>query len=196
MPGTTRHTHRLREISVQAMVEGSVRARLGRAMNTRTTISAQAMDLKVDDEVDIYRTPATKDAAGWFGPAEVIDVTRATRGIVSVRYLSRVLEVQLSHVRKHLYFFSLLTSQTQMMSVHTNVWDHIRLTIDQMPANQLIHVGHIRTAKGWILSQGNRRLLGLMSAIRFFAENHLCLDDVVSARVGHGPRLLPGVQGY
>ncbi len=61
------------------------------------------MDLKVGDKVDIYRTPATMDAAGWSGPAEVIDVTRATRGIVSVRYLNRVLEVQLSRVRKHLY---------------------------------------------------------------------------------------------
>ena len=40
-PGLIGNTHRLREISIQAMVEGSARARLGRAMNTRTTISAQ-----------------------------------------------------------------------------------------------------------------------------------------------------------
>ena len=31
-PGLIRHVHRLREISVQAMIEGSARARLGSAM--------------------------------------------------------------------------------------------------------------------------------------------------------------------
>jgi len=41
LPGLIRDSHRLREISVQAMVEGSATARLGRAMNTRTTMAAQ-----------------------------------------------------------------------------------------------------------------------------------------------------------
>ena len=44
-PGTIQHTHRLREISIQAMIEGSARARLGRAMNTRTTLPAQRLNL-------------------------------------------------------------------------------------------------------------------------------------------------------
>jgi len=44
-PGLISHTHRLREISIQAMVEGSARARLGRAMNSRTTLSAQRLNL-------------------------------------------------------------------------------------------------------------------------------------------------------
>ena len=33
-PGLIAHTHRLREVSIQAMVEGSARARLGRPFNT------------------------------------------------------------------------------------------------------------------------------------------------------------------
>ena len=44
-PGMISHTHRLREISIQAMVEGSARARLGRAMNARTTIAAQTQSV-------------------------------------------------------------------------------------------------------------------------------------------------------
>jgi hypothetical protein len=44
-PGTIQHTHRLREISIQAMIEGSARARLVRAMNTRTTLPAQRLNL-------------------------------------------------------------------------------------------------------------------------------------------------------
>jgi hypothetical protein len=40
IPGLIGHTHRLREISVQAMVEGSARVRLNRATNTRSTAQA------------------------------------------------------------------------------------------------------------------------------------------------------------
>ena len=60
-PRTLASTHRLREISIQAMVEGSARARLGRALNTRSTISAQKINLKIGEEVDIYRAPNNKD---------------------------------------------------------------------------------------------------------------------------------------
>ncbi len=45
--GLTLDTRRLREISIQAIVEGSARARLGRAMNVRTTIAAQSLNLEV-----------------------------------------------------------------------------------------------------------------------------------------------------
>ena len=59
-PRLIAHTHRLREIGIQAMVEGSARARLGRAINTRTTLSAQ----RLGEEVDIFRAPNNKDASG------------------------------------------------------------------------------------------------------------------------------------
>ena len=70
------------------MVEGSARARLGRALNTRSTLSAQKLNLQVGDEVDVYRAPTNKDTSGWEGPAEVIDTSRASRGVVSVRQLT------------------------------------------------------------------------------------------------------------
>ncbi len=60
MPGTVKDTLRLREVSVQSMVEGSATARLGRAVNTRATIAAQHLDLEVCDEVDFARTNPTR----------------------------------------------------------------------------------------------------------------------------------------
>ena len=51
-PGLIRHAHRLREISVQAMVEGSARERMSRSTNTRTTMAAQSLNLKNGEEVD------------------------------------------------------------------------------------------------------------------------------------------------
>ena len=63
--GLIAHTYSLREIIIQAMVEGSARARLGKAINTGTTLSAQRPNLQVGEEVDIFRAPNNKDASGW-----------------------------------------------------------------------------------------------------------------------------------
>eukprot|EP00974_Lingulodinium_polyedra_P002760 258613-Lingulodinium_polyedra.AAC.1 len=44
-------------------------------------MAAQQLNLQVGEEMDFYRQPSSKDVCGWYGPAEVIDATRATRGI-------------------------------------------------------------------------------------------------------------------
>ena len=67
------------------MIEGSARARFGRAVNMWTTVAGQQSNLQVGEEVDFYRAPSAKDAPGWSGPAEVIDVSRVIRGIASVK---------------------------------------------------------------------------------------------------------------
>jgi hypothetical protein len=81
------------EISAVATFEGLPRARLGCATNTRTTMASQHLNLHVGEEVGFFRSPATKDAFGRFGPAEVIDVSRTTRGIISIRSQSCGMEV-------------------------------------------------------------------------------------------------------
>jgi hypothetical protein len=55
-------THRLRGISVQAMIEGSARARSGRTVNTRRTMASQKLDLKNGEDDDFFRQPSTIDA--------------------------------------------------------------------------------------------------------------------------------------
>ena len=89
------------------MIEGSARARLGRAVNTRTVMAGQKLNLQVGDEVDFYRAPSAKDSPGWSGPGEVIDVSRVTGGVVSIRWQTKVLEVQLPYLRRHLHFWSI-----------------------------------------------------------------------------------------
>merc|ERR1712078_922176 len=104
LPGLIRDANRLREVSVQAMIEGSAAARLGRAMNTRTTMSAQHLGLKVGDEVDFYQDQLNKDTSGWFGPAIVADVSRLKHGALTVRYNNMLREVSVQKVRRHLFF--------------------------------------------------------------------------------------------
>eukprot|EP00969_Alexandrium_andersonii_P141722 6266575-Alexandrium_andersonii.AAC.1 len=46
-PGAGRHVLRLRELAVQNVVEGTARARISRAMNTKTRVPDQAHDYKL-----------------------------------------------------------------------------------------------------------------------------------------------------
>ncbi len=196
MPGLVRHSHRLREVSVQAMIEGSAKARLGRAMNTRTTMAAQSLDLKVGDEVDFYRAPPSKDTPGWYGPAQVVDVTRAVRGIVSVRYQSRVMEVQLQNVRRHLFFWVFLVSPLRAMTPQETAWEYIKAQIEQLTPKTLVHLGVVKQNGHWITTNNTSKYVGLLAAIVFFTENQLYLTNVVSARVGRGLKGLTCVAGF
>ncbi len=202
-PGLISHANRLREISVQAMIEGSARARLGRALNTRTTMAGQKLNLHVGDEVDVYRAPPNKDTSGWQGPAEVIDISRVTRGIVSVRWQSKVLEVQIPHIRRHLHFLALLSTMANTLdeglsyaSAFDNVWKHIKEVVEQLKVGSHVQVGHCYHDGRWLLTSNNVKFPKLMSAAKFYAENHLQLTNVVAARAGRGIRELSALQGF
>ena len=202
--GSLRDAHRLREISVQAMVEGSARTRLGRALNTRTTPAGQLLDLKVGDEVDFFRSAANKDTPGWFGPAEVIDASKVTRGTVTVRWQSRVMTIQLPNIRKHLHFFMLLGCQENVCeeisqpvyNVQDNVWSRVKSEIEQLAPGRLVQLGRVKTGENWTATANNSHHAELWSAVKHLAANHLQLNDVVSARVGVGLRELPAIKGY
>ena len=129
------------------MIEGSARARLGRSLNTRSTPSAQSINLQIGEEVDFYRPPNNKDTSGWDGPATVIDVTRSTRGVVTVRWQNRVMEVQLPNIRRHLHFWTLLATMTEstFLTVGGQAWSCIQRHLGTMKAGCLIQVGHNRT---------------------------------------------------
>ena len=77
LPGTIRHSHRLREISVQTIVSGTAKQRLDRALATPTLPAAQ-QSYSLGDQVDFYRPPNQKDLPGWNGPANVIDTVSYT----------------------------------------------------------------------------------------------------------------------
>ena len=195
-----RGVHLLREVSVAAMVEGSAKARLNRALNTRSTVSAANLDLKVGDEVDFYREPTTKDVSGWYGPGKVSDTSMLNRGMVTVRHLRNFYEVALNHIRKHLTYWVFLTSDdARPHTTYRTVWNEMRRLVNDMPRNTTEHLGPYKE-KGNLANRattvkGSSRSR-LLCAIRFFGENHLQLGQVISARVGHGVRILHGVTGY
>ena len=102
-PGTQRHTQLLRAIHIQAMVEGTARARVQRALQTRTLPAGQGRGLKIGEFVDARRNTNVKDVTSWKGPAKVIDNTDIERGIVTIRYqMDLPIEVRLQDIRQHL----------------------------------------------------------------------------------------------
>ena len=63
-PGTARHVQRMREISIQAIVEGTAKARIERAMRTKTLPAGQSHDYKAGDLMDFHRASSSKDTSG------------------------------------------------------------------------------------------------------------------------------------
>ena len=109
---------------------------------------AQKLNLQIGEEVDFYRAPGQKDTPGWSGPAEVIDVSKANRGVIVIKWQSRPLDVQLPNMRRHLHFLSLLTAQEDINlafpSVYGNVWSAIRNAVDMIPPGAFVQVGFHR----------------------------------------------------
>ena len=196
-PGTIRHTHRLRQIAVQTIVQKSASERLSRSLNTKTTVPAQKYDYKVGDKVDFYREPSAKDTSGWFGPAPVTDVSRAERGIISIRWLSKPLEVQLTHVRKHLYFLCFLAHYMSggCFTAHENCWSSIRAMIERLQPRQLVMAGYARNGASWLLTTNPLTKAGFFTAVKFFAENQLHIRNVTAVRAGVGIKAYGKIQG-
>jgi hypothetical protein len=195
-PGLIRHTHRLREVSIQAMVEGSARARPGRVMNTRATIAAQILNLKLGEEVDVFRAQTSKDTSGWFGPAKAVGVSRTTRCIVLIKHNTRVMEVQIRTIRRHLHFLVFVSAPANRPTAHDHAWKYIRSAVERLSPRCLLQLGHVQHGYHRTFSSNNSKYRGLMSAMKFFAENSLHRSNVISARIGHGVRDLPAVKGY
>ena len=104
IPGTSRHHMRVREISVQSIVQQTAIQRLERALGSKTRLAVEQLDLKPGDLSDFWRKPANKDESGWRGPATVVEVGLP----LTIRWHNRHLNVKLQDVRRSLVYLVLL----------------------------------------------------------------------------------------
>ena len=85
LPGEGRSLDRVREVSLQRMVEATALAKVKRALDTKTTASGQQYDYQPGELVEHF-TPANQhDISGWRGPAEVIESV-SSRGHVRLSW--------------------------------------------------------------------------------------------------------------
>ena len=107
-PGVLKNSHRLREIAIQQMIEGTARARLGRSLRTKSLAPGEAANCQINEEVDYYRHPTNKDTPGWTGPARIVDLTQIHRGTVGINHQGRNLTCRLGALRRHLRILPML----------------------------------------------------------------------------------------
>ena len=154
-------------------------------MNTRTTMTAENLKLQVGEEIDFFRPQGTKEASGWFGPAVVGDVSKATRGVVTLRFQNQVTEAMLQNVRRHLHFLVYLAAPLRRPFHHTRVWDTITKVPEQLAPGVLRQFGQVCDFQGRHRAALESTYPGWFPAVRFYAENHLHLSSGFGA---HWPR--------
>ena len=63
--GFSRHNHRVRETAIASMVQETAQQRIERALESKTRVAGEQLELEQGDLVDFWRKPATKDAVSY-----------------------------------------------------------------------------------------------------------------------------------
>ena len=201
IPGPcSQHSHRLREMAVQAIAEGTARERMRRAMNSQTRPAGIEHEFKVGDAVDYWREPLGKDTSGWRGPATVADLTRLEHGRVGIRTSTdQVLTCRLQDLRHSLSLWS------EELSVFFGAVDHIapagsqasnaqslaQQFVDAMRPGVVLTLGTIKTSEGeWIETPQTQAHRVICQACIYIAETVFHLNHVAAVRLASGVRTL------
>ena len=185
----SKHASRLREISVQQMVEGTARERIQRAQKTQTRVTAEQLELVVGDLVDIYRTPRQKDNVGWRGPAKVVSISSQDQGIISVQWGGRIMNCRTQDTRKALMYPAMLQGRSDDAA-----FDLVRQYVSQL-VNTCETFGMTYTANGWQLSQAARKSPSMFYALLRVAHDMFQMPRCVAGRVGRGVANTNGLFG-
>jgi hypothetical protein len=196
-PGTIRYTHRLREISVQAMIEETAKLRASRALQTRTIPAGQLEQYKPGDLVDFYRPIGSKDAAGWTGPAKIIDPTHLDKGTITIRHVHRPIEVRIGDLRRHLPFLVFLAAEYSSMNRQALTWSMCRMYVDShVGEHKTITIGHMFSGGKWNVCPQTRDHLKFYHSAILFARNCLGFKNACALRIGKGCGSCPPLTKY
>ncbi len=187
LPGTIRHCHRLREISVQAMVEETALQRTQRALQTRTLPAGEREGYQCGDLVDFYREPGTKDASGWIGPAKVIDPHHMSEGTITVKHVHRPIEIRVGDLRRHMQFAVFLAAIGSAYSGECVTWRDCRMYIEtHLKDNTTALMGDALSAPG--MSEHRQ----FAKTVTPFLARILKLHNICAVRIGKGRSKTPG----
>ena len=180
----SRHVVRARELSVQAIVEGTALERIKRAAGSQTRVAGQQLDLHPGDLVDIFRAPSSKDNTGWRGPCRVVSTFHLPDGFVDVVWQGRTMGVRIPDVRPALVYLEL---DGAAMSL---VRDYAAQLQGQAQCFAWVHA-----QQGWQLSQAARQRPDVYHALLRTAVDIFHCQFCVGGRIGRGVAVLPGLSG-
>lgn len=146
---TAQHTHRLREIAIQCIVEASAQDRLKRASNTITKPAAEEFGYRLGEQVEYWRAPLSKDVSGWRGPATVCDLSRLEHGRIGIRTRSdNVITCRIQDVRRCLAYMA--DMQAEISSPAGQAQQVLQEFVDGMKAGTTITLGNTYSIQnGW-----------------------------------------------
>ena len=195
--GSVRYTHRLREISVAAVLAATAKVRAQRATNTRSLPAGQREKYQVGDLVDFYRPLAngSKDASGWIGPAKVIDPTHMDRGCITVKHVHRPVEIRIGDLRRHMPFFVFLASSHSAFHNEVASWTYVRNFISsKVSSGKSFILGATQDSDGkWHFAPQTNKHLDFYNKAIHFVANALRLEHVCALRVGNGCAACPAI---
>ena len=111
---------RIREISLQSMVEATSLKRIARAASTKTTQPGDHL-YQPGDLDDYCRDPPNKDLSGWHGPARVI-CNELAEGKVVVKSLGKEMSVEYRSARLALNLFSFSPESHVILFRHSSLY--------------------------------------------------------------------------
>ena len=115
--------------------------------------------------MDFFRQPHAKDTLGWSGPATVADISRASRGVITLKFNNRYTEVALQNLCRHLHFLVYLAAH-RPGDPGQNIVQYLKTQAEGLAVGSWIAVSH---------SSGGNKYPGLFEAAKFWAENNLGL---------------------
>ena len=197
LPGTIRFTHRLREISVAAMIEETAKTRASRALQSRSRPAGERSNYKCGDLVDFYRPGGSKDASGWIGPAKIIDPTHINRGTITIRHIHRPVEVRTGDLRHHLPFFVFLAQIYSAYSGAVGSWHECRAKVDVLASNgKNIVFGNVYSQGKWRTTPATLQHAKDANEFLQFAAKSLRVHNVVAVRIGKGCGSVPHLLNF
>ena len=186
----SRHHHRLREVSVQSMVEMTARQRMDRALTSKSRMPHQQMKLEVNDTVDFHRPTSTKEESGWRGPARLIEIGPPA----IIKWQDRFMQVRTQDIRRALHYavFHTMTTTSVAYSMYGN--GDLRRQEDPVEIatsfadnldGAMIRIGWLQN-KDWHRAESNSKLSELLLAVLHVASCGLQLKGCIGARIGGG----------
>ena len=188
---TTAHVHRLREIAIQAIVEGTARERMKRALHTPTRVAHQELEFKVGETVEYWRQPENREASGWRGPATVCDLSRLEHGRIGIRTRAdNVLTCRIQDVRRCLaYAVDIVSPETSSGGVAQH---HIQHHIENMTKGVVLVLGSVKAINGsWTNTASTTKHFATFEASLCLASVVFQLSNTAAVRLGYGVRNLP-----
>ena len=186
-----RREARIREIALQSMISASAAARIGRALHTPTSLSAEG-SFSPGDLVELFRKPLSKDVSRWSGPYEVIS-SHPTNGVIQVKVQGRSRPYRIQDVR-HAYL-ALAMWHHPLTSVNS-AFQVLQTFIMQCKPGRLETFGCVLTRDGnQIVSRANKMWPTVTSALQFVVQNALHQCEVCTVRFGRHVQTMPRVRG-